>query len=186
MKAFGVLFSVLLVFSSCTSSTENDKTTTAFEEVSSEVEERIAESEREGEYVERRIRSGTNEGQIKGYFNEDELLRIDIEWPEVGEGERDRFVFNQDGRLIFSTHSKTIRIANIAIPTQLEFKFLYNNSHEIVNVLSRRGQLSESQTDLEHLSFEPEEAPNLEALNDTYVTRLNAALKNLGRTDMIR
>jgi hypothetical protein len=186
MKATGIFVLFALLLFACGTEPQKDTTAEAFEEVAEEVEERSEQADQSGESVKRRIRSGNNEGSINAFFNGDELLRIDINWPDVGDGEHDRYVFNQDGRLIFSTHTKRIRIANIEVPTQLEFKFLYNNEHQIVNVLSRRGQLSEGQTDLEHLAFAPEESPNLEALNDTYVSRLNLALENLGRSDMIR
>ncbi len=162
-----------------------DSVNTELERISPEVNRQNARADSTGSLIERRIRSGKAEGTIAGYVDEGKLLRLDLHWPESDE--HDRYVFNEEGRLIFSTHRKDLHVSTRAEDlTRLELKLLYNSHHEAVNVLSRRGKINDMQPDLSHLSFDVESDPDLEALNDLYVLRLNLALENLGHSAMIR
>lgn len=162
-----------------------DSVNTELERVNPEVDRQNAIADSTASLIKRRIRSGNAEGTIEGYVDEGKLLSVDLTWPESVED--DRYVFNEDGRLIFSTHRKDLRVTSTDTElTRLELKLLYNSQHIAVNVLSRRGKIDSIRATLDHLAFDVEMGPDLEALKDLYVTRLNLALENLGHSEMIR
>ncbi|WP_306643862.1 hypothetical protein [Sanyastnella coralliicola] len=155
----------------------------AIEEVVEEQQEVVEQAAPEA----RRVSMGNVQGEAKGFYNNGALAKADLYLETETGPEEDTFIFDESGKLIFSTHrSLTRNFAGKDGAYVIEHKLYYDDNQQIVSALIRHGKpISENELTLQGKEFENDN-PDMEAMNDTYLPRLKECLSSLGQESLLK